>query len=884
MPPSNKPFPHLPLVMRYDGPARFPQIPIAGDPRTKLNKDDRLGHSGGLATSASNVSTAWKLRVNDREQANLPVLPKNVPLVLEVDTAIDLDELRKLFGFELVSEQENGFVIVASDDIDLNAFSNKLQDFVGQVKGSASVAKIYKIEDDPDQSKRLSRILSEHFLAIWLTLDEEGDYIVDVSVACVGQIQIPTQPNEPNRGKLEKDKAFAKRQGKYADLLKTWTDARNAAYMAWDDLSEKRYREVKSVVDFYAGEVLNQFSQKYTETALADSFSLRIRTTGKGLRDLVLNYPFLFEVVEPDDISLPQTSRDSVAKAKNKVTLVPPPANAPAVCIIDSGLQEGHYLLEPAIDRDASFCFLPGVSPADVADYVKPGGHGTRVAGAVLYGEAIPRAGKYALEYWLQNARVLNDNCAMPVRLFPPMLLQELIAHYHKGKRATRIFNHSITSTTPCRTLHMSAWAAKIDQLSYDHDVLFVVSSGNIHASGSAAIPGVLQHLTAGRKHPGYLSELSSRVANPAQSLQALTVGSVGYREFEDPDWRSCAQDVGHPSAFSRGGLGIWNSIKPEVVEFGGDNLVSRNTPADVGNPECGRECYPELVRSTMYPPGPPYERDDVGTSFATPKVSRIAARLQEVLPDESCLLYRGLIVQSARWPEWTENATPTERMNIVKWIGYGVPDIERASSNTEYRTTLVTSGDRTIKASGCHIYQVPIDPSLRRSSDDYDVLVEVTLSYAAEPRRTRRSRRHYLSTWLDWKSSNKGELIGTFRRRAMKTDEGEEDEGEGTPFGWKIGNNPVHGAIKGVSRNAGTVQKDWTVLKSNALPEDFCIAVVGHRGWSKDPDSTARYTLAVSVEMVGKEIPIYERLRVSVEKLRVEVEAEVEAEIEVLG
>ena len=110
--------------MRYDGPARFPQIPIAGDPRTKLNKDDRLGHSGGLATSASNVSTAWKLRVNDREQANLPVLPKNVPLVLEVDTAIDLDELRKLFGFELVSEQENGFVIVASDDIDLNAFSN----------------------------------------------------------------------------------------------------------------------------------------------------------------------------------------------------------------------------------------------------------------------------------------------------------------------------------------------------------------------------------------------------------------------------------------------------------------------------------------------------------------------------------------------------------------------------------------------------------------------------------------------------------------------------------------------------------------------------------------------------------------------------------------
>ena len=264
--------------------------------------------------------------------------------------------------------------------------------------------------------------------------------------------------------------------------------------------------------------------------------------------------------------------------------------------------------------------------------------------------------------------------------------------------------------------------------------------------------------------------------------------------------------------------------------------------------------------------------------------MSRIAARLQEVLPEESCLLYRGLIVQSARWPDWTKDATPTERSNIIKWIGYGVPDIERASSNTEYRTTLVTSGDRTIKANGCHIFQVPIDPALRRPGDDYDVLVEVTLSYAAEPRRTRRNRRRYLSTWLDWKSSNRGEPLDTFRRRAMKTDDGSDDEGEGTPFGWKIGSNPVHGTIKGASRSAGTVQKDWAIVKSNALPEDFCIAVVGHHGWSNDPDSAARYTLAVSVEMLGKEIPIYERLRVSVEKLRVEVELEAEAEVEVLG
>ena len=191
----------------------------------------------------------------------------------------------------------------------------------------------------------------------------------------------PDQPVPPNRGKRRRIRIS--RSGKSADLMKTWTDERNAAYIASED-SDTRQQQVKNTVDFYGGDVLSQSSSLHTDTALADSFSLRIRLKGKGLRDLVLNYPFLFEVVEPDDISLPQTFREAIARDKENVTLVPPPATAPAVCVIDSGLQEEHYLLEPAVDQATSYCFLPGVSPTDVADYVKPGGHGTRVGGAIL--------------------------------------------------------------------------------------------------------------------------------------------------------------------------------------------------------------------------------------------------------------------------------------------------------------------------------------------------------------------------------------------------------------------------------------------------------------------------------------------------------------------
>ena len=241
--------------------------------------------------------------------------------------------------------------------------------------------------------------------------------------------------------------------------------------------------------------------------------------------------------------------------------------------------------------------------------------------------------------------------------------------------------------------------------------------------------------------------------------MQAMTVGSVAYNAFDQGGWKSFASEAGHPSAFSRAGLGIWNAIKPEVVEYGGDYLVSGTSAPVVDTPQAGRQCYPELVRSTMHG-GPAFDRDDVGTSYAAPKVSRIAARLQSILPDEPCLLYRVLIVQSAHWPEWAGHLSATEKANVLRRIGYGIPDIERATTNTDFRATFISHGDRNIGPGDCHIYQVPVPPELRGPADDFDIRIDVTLSYAAAPRRTRAAPRGYLATWLDWISNRKGESL----------------------------------------------------------------------------------------------------------------------------
>jgi hypothetical protein len=206
------------------------------------------------------------------------------------------------------------------------------------------------------------------------------------------------------------------------------------------------------------------------------------------------------------------------------------------------------------------------------------------------------------------------------------------------------------------------------------------------------------------------------------------------------------------------------------------------------------------------------------------------------------------------------------------------VPDIERASTNTDYRTTFL-SGSNAICAGDCHVYQVPIPSTLRGPADEFDIRVDVTLSYAALPRRTRRRHRGYLATWADWVSNRRGENREAFLTRALR--EGASVQDEGSSFGWMIEARSDWGHIPSVRRGIGTLQKDWALLKSNALPEDFCVAVRGHRGWSNDPDSSASYALTVTLEIIGKELQIYEPLRTAVNELQAEIGVE-DLELEV--
>lgn len=895
--PGDHNFEYLPLLLRQRGPARLGRPP-GYSPQTRANKNARRAHSESLDAASRSLTANWQERRAERleqaEEQGLPIIPQGIPVLLQIDPSLDLDVLREKFSFEIVAEQDEGYVIVASENIDLAPFVAMVNAFAMSTRGSATIAAVHQLFDDPDQTERLSRILSDRLFEEWQRVNDHQLYVVDIGIACTGTQEIP---KHPVKGKRDTDADWARKEA-------NWSQARSDAYNAWDELRLAREDQITRIIQSYNAEILHLIDgAPFDSAVLPDSFTIRLRITGRGLKDFVLNYPYIFEVVEPEDIELPQRAGDRRVMPDDIAAPSAPDANAPAVCVIDSGIQEGHVLIEPAIDRATSYCFLPGQRTQDVGDFVRPAGHGTRVAGAVLYGETIARNGRPQLPFWIQNARVLDETNRMPIEMPPPEVVRAVVERFRRGARHTRIFNHSINANVCCRIIYMSAWAAEIDLLCATYDVLIVQSAGNLLLSGSNTNLGVTEHLAAGRDYPVYLYEPSARIANPAQSLQALTVGSISYGLLEAGIWRTFAPERGHPSAFSRSGPGLWGVIKPEIVEYGGDDVRTRNPPTHVQTGGQIPEACPELIRSTMFPPGPPFDRDEAGTSFAAPKVARLAAQLEQTLPTEPALLYRALIVQSARWPEWAEQLLAdlrfrdphdpqfdelqreqrlSEVSQIIHCIGYGIPDESRATSNTDHRTTFITNGETSIRARDCHIYQVPIPPQLRSQADEFDIRIDVTLSYVAQPRRTRRNLRRYLSTWLDWKSSRLGEPINDFRLRAIK-EENDAEWVQASALPWTLQHSSNTGLVRNTKRSSGTVQKDWAIVKSNRLPDDFCIAVVGHQGWSHDPDSTARYALAVTLEIVGQEIRIYEPLRTAVIELQEQLEAEApEVEIEV--
>lgn len=436
-------FPHLKFFHVVEGKARG--FGGGGESeKTKKNKENRTTHADLLTNSIGINRGKWLEDYTQRENlANLD--PKIQPVLLEINpdklriAGFDLQD----FNIEIVSEGDDGIIVAASLD-NLYALEKKIQGFLGETQGTGKVAELWNIVDGDRTSWKPRHILSEFILESWPNIQDDQTYHVEVGIAF--DRLSPKEPDTSKQGGL-------KRHQKYEKSLEER-----------DQLLLKRQDDFEDFIKYY-GIISSSFIE------LEDSFSCEVKISGKGLKDLVINYPFVFEVNEKDEIEI--VSSKLTSPSELEFDALSPKANSPIIGVIDSGIQENHRYLENAIHGSISYV------PADssTSDYVKPNGHGTRVAGAILYPNGISHlASPYTLPAFIRNIRVLDSKSSL-LHSYPANLIKTIA----ERNLDCELFNLSISSKAGFRKKHMSSWASAIDEEIHHRDVLFVLVTGNLY-------------------------------------------------------------------------------------------------------------------------------------------------------------------------------------------------------------------------------------------------------------------------------------------------------------------------------------------------------------------------------------------------------------------
>ena len=499
-----------------------------------------------------------------------------------------------------------------------------------------------------------------------------------------------------------------------------------------------------------------------------------------------------------------------------------PPANAPAVVVLDSGLTTGHPLLGPAVGDAQSF--LRGLGAEDQH------GHGTQVAGIAVYGdvERAVREHTFTPTLRLFSGRVLDaDNAADSG--FVENHVDEAV-RYFQSHYGCRVFNLSYGDLRkPYAGRHVRGLAVTLDTLARELGVLFVVPTGNFN--GSDASPRNWRD-----EYPGYLRQPDAALLDPAPALNVLTVGSIArwdatmnaQRYQDDPAEQPIARSD-QPSPFTRVGPSVGGAIKPELVAYGGNWALNLRA----ANEWRIRRGLGELSVCKDFAAGA-LLTEDSGTSFAAPHVTHLAALILAEHPQADHNLLRALLVGHARWAPACE-ALLAEKAERLRFCGYGKVDDEALTRSTEQHVTLIASD--AIPDRCHHFYDVPLPESLVEGRQRAR---EITVALAHSPA-VRTTRVAYKSCQMEFRVVW---ADGLDRVARMFNEATSRDEYQRIP--------EANGARIGArNRGAGTVQADtWTLRRILAQRREQRLFVVITRideAWGRDLTLTEEpYSLAV--------------------------------------
>ena len=558
---------------------------------------------------------------------------------------------------------------------------------------------------------------------------------------------------------------------------------------------------------------------------------------------------------------------------------------APLVGLIDSGVRSAHPMLAPAI--------LDAVALSDeFADGEDENGHGTRIAGLLLHGQL-----EDALEIALLprpfcrllSVRVLGANNQFPLASVWEAEVEKAIRYC--AAQGARVINLSIgDKDTVYEGARSTPLAAILDQLVRELGLVLVVPTGNVApvAYLDATDTEVDAYVDA------LLTSAETTMLDPAPAVTALTVGALapealaGAALSSFPASRRALGRGGWPAPYSRRGPGIDGSIKPELSAVGGSLAIDAEFGTFVDDDALG-------VVSTS---GLPFERlldIDVGTSFAVPLVTRVAACVLARYPEFGANLVRALTVLAADEPSFAEalgDLTPAARRAVeLQTVGYGEPRLTEAVESTPHRTILVAEGE--IEVDTTMIYEIPIPTSFGAGGGIRGI--DIALAFDPE---TRARRLDYAATkmefWLvrcmspeeitEVFTSTNQEELERLETADDDVNEEEQDEADDVEKPKKITPSRLKRKLVNLSPNVQIRSRGANQLGrvrlAQRLPdgdgETYHLVVQCRSVWASSTFSQS-FAIAVALSRDEAHPPIYEELRA---RTRVAVEVPVEIEL----
>lgn len=548
----------------------------------------------------------------------------------------------------------------------------------------------------------------------------------------------------------------------------------------------------------------------------------------------------------------------------DRLTVPEPADDVPHVCVLDTGVNNGHPLLTRALDRTDRHSVEPGWGFDDGH------GHGTEMAGLALVGNLTPVLAsndQIAIGHRLESVKLIPENGANggDSQHHGYLTIEAVARPEVTAPHRRRIFSTAITAKDNRDRGRPSAWSATIDRLSADAERhmsfprLFILSGGNI-TDPNAWI-----------EYP--ISNTSDAVHDPAQAWNALTVGAttelVHITEPGTDHYQPIAP-LGGLSPFSTTS-NTWQPhwpLKPDVVFEGG------NAAQDA----IGAVWMPSLsLLTTNFRPGERFFTTTNATSAASALAARMAAQLMAEYPELWPETIRALIVHSAEWTSAMKRAflpagdRPSKRdmAFLVRSCGFGVPDLSRALWSFNNSLTMVCESDlfpfmregkNAPKLRDMNLHRLPWPLAELEALGETQVEMRVTLSYFIEPNPSARgvtSRYRYESHGLRFDVKRPQESEYEFRARinAAARDEEEHTHVGGDDSSWLIGKQ---------NRHKGSLHCDIWQGSAADLASRGMIAVYPSLGWWKTRPAlerynrSARYALVVSIRAPEVDIDLY--------------------------